>query len=253
MNPGGAVAAGWRRDTLRVFRNQAVMVSALIIPSLFVCAFYATFSLTAQSIGFNYANFLLPAGMIQATMFTAGGSALAVSLDAENGIHSRILTTQTPTWTIVAARLLADLTRLSWSGGVVIIVAMLLGARFEGGFWRTVALFGLFVVFAIVVSGCIDGACLLTKKPTSTAMLFQGMVLVIIMFSTAFVPAEALPDSIAPVITHVPLSPILDTARALMGDGDLGSTAIEAAAWLAIMTIIAIWGFTHALSRRNHV
>ncbi|WP_448851760.1 ABC transporter permease [Corynebacterium sp. 335C] len=249
--PLNAVFAVAKRDTMRTVRNRAVMVSAIVIPSLFMAAFYATFSKAADAMGIDYASFLFPAGIIQAIVFTAAGSSLPVALDHERGIHDRALTTRCPAWAIVAGRLLADLGRMVWSGGIVLFVALLLGVRFEGGPAATAALFLLFALLTIVFSAAADGLCLLTRKPSSTATTLQGLVLVIIMFSTAFVPADALPDAVAPIIRHVPLSPILDTARDLIAGNELGGTAVEAACWLVALTAVAAWGFTTALSRRS--
>lgn len=246
-----AVVAVAQRDTMRTLRNRAMMTSAIVIPGLFMVAFYATFSKAADAVGVDYASFLFPAGVMQAIVFTAAGSSLPVALDHERGIHARALTTRCPAWAIVAGRLLADLGRMVWSGGIVLVVALLLGVRFEGGPGSIAALVVLFALLTVVFSAAADGLCLLTRTPSSTATTLQGLVLVIIMFSTAFVPADALPDAVAPVIRHVPLSPILETARDLVAGRDLGGTAVEAAVWLVVMAAVAAWGFTTALSRRG--
>ncbi|MCZ9309914.1 ABC transporter permease [Corynebacterium uberis] len=252
MSPWSAVAAAWRRDVLRTIRNKAVMVSAVAIPSLFVAIFYATFAKAAREIGVDYAAFLLPAGVVQAIVFTASGSSLAITHDAENGLHDRIRTTGAPAWTIVCGRLLADLTRAAWSCAIVVVVALLLGAHFDGGPGRILLTAALFAALTIIFSACADGACLLSPKPVSTSLLFQNLVLVLILFSTAFVPADALPSGIGPVIRHVPLSPILDTARNLLSGAATGTRGIEALCWLIAMTIIGVWGFTVALQGRKH-
>lgn len=115
-----------------------------------------------------------------------------------------------------------------------------------------IAVFALFILLAIIFAGAFDGLTLLTPKPMSTSMLIQGLVLVIVMFSTAFVPGDALPEGIGPVIRHVPLSPILDIALGLMAGDVARGTAIEAGCWLAAMTVPAVTGSTAALSRSSH-
>ncbi|MHD0131225.1 ABC transporter permease, partial [Corynebacterium diphtheriae] len=162
------------------------------------------------------------AGVIQAIVFAAGGSSLAITRDAENGIHDRIRATGTPAWATVVGRLLADLTRAAWSCSIVVLTTILLGARYAAGPGRIILTIALFAALTIILSAFIDGSCLLAPKPTSASLLFQNLVLVMVMFSTAFVPADALPGGIGPIIRHVPLSPILDTARNLLGGAALG-------------------------------
>lgn len=246
-----AVAAVWRRDVLRTVRNKAVMVSALLIPGLFLLAFHSAFARSADTMGLDYADYLMPTGMLQAIVFTAGGSALAVARDAEEGIHDRLRTTPAPMWAVAAGRLLADLTRMAWSGAIVLILATLLGARVASP-GAAAAVLGLFALVTVIVSAGVDGLCLLARKPTSAALLFQSLVIAILMFSTAFVPADLLPDALSPIIRHVPLSPILDTIRAIAAGEPAGGTGVEAAIWLVALTVIAVAGFTRALSRRNN-
>ncbi|APT89843.1 multidrug ABC transporter permease [Corynebacterium sphenisci DSM 44792] len=247
-----AVAAVWRRDVLRTLRNKAVMVSALLIPGLFLLAFHAAFSRSAADLGIDYADYLLPTAMMQAIIFTAGGSALAVARDAEEGIHSRLRTMPAPMWAVAAGRVLADLTRMAWSGGIVLALSLALGARIRGGIGGILVMLLIFALVTAIIAAGVDGLCLLSAKPVSTALLFQSLTIIILMFSTAFVPAEALPDALAPVIRHVPVSPILETIRARMAGDPAGAAGVEAAAWLVALAGAAGWGFVHALSRRSH-
>ncbi|MCF4005914.1 ABC transporter permease [Corynebacterium uropygiale] len=251
---GAALSALWRRDVAHTLRNQSVMISALFIPSVFFLAFYASFSQSAEAFMDSYADYLLPAGVMQAIIFAAGGSTLAVSQDAEDGFHQRLLSLPSPTWLIVAGRMLADITRTLWSGTLVLVVAMLCGARFHGGPLWTLAFFlGAILISLALCAGC-DGLCLLAKNPVSASFTFQGLTIAILMLSTAFVPASALPSWVRDVIAHLPISVLLDTLRGLMA-GHLGAEnhPWEALAWLIVLLVCGFWGFSFALKRGHRV
>lgn len=244
-----AVGALWWRDVLRTVRNRAVMISALTIPSVFLAAFYAMFALPAQGLGLDYATFLLPTGLLQAAIFTAGGSALALARDAEGGVHERIRAMPLATGSIAAGRILADLTRFAWSGGIVALTALALGARPAGG-WALGAFIALMLVLTASLCAAVDAATLLSSRPVSTAMLFQGLTVLALMFSTAFVPAPALTGAAGNLAKHMPFSPILDTARDLAGGVEL-HRGVEGVIWLIIFAAFGAFGLMRAL-RRHH-
>ena len=246
------LTALWIRGILRFLRNRAAMISALFIPGIFLVCFYSVFSDATAIFGIEYATFLYPAAMMQAIVFAAGGSALDVALDRENGIHSRLATMAVSPIRIVTGRLVADVTRVVISGGVATIIAVLLGARIDEGAWRIVAVFVVFLLLTLTFCAGFCGLSLLGRKPTSTALLIQALVMPFILFSTAFIPAEAMSSTVRPIITHMPLSPILDTVRAIMTGAELDrGTTIEAAIWLIILTAVAVVGFSAAFSREH--
>ena len=73
-----ALAGAVQRNNLRLRRNSASLVSALVIPGMSMLAFWIVFGHAASASGFDYALFLTAASMFQAVMFTAGGSSMAL-------------------------------------------------------------------------------------------------------------------------------------------------------------------------------
>ena len=246
------LTALWTRGVLRFLRNRAAMTSALFIPGIFLVCFYSVFSDATAIFGIDYATFLYPAAMMQVIVFAAGGSALDVALDRENGIHSRLATMSVSPGQIVTGRLLTDTTRVIVSGGVATLIAVLLGARIDDGAWRIGVVLLVFLLLTLTFCAGFCGLSLLGRNPTSTALLIQSVVMPFILFSTAFIPAEALSSTVRPIITHMPLSPILDTVRAVMSGSEMDrGTTIEAAVWLIILTVVAVVGFSTAFSREH--
>lgn len=250
---GTVVAAMWKRDLLRIVRNRGAMISSIIIPSLFLLSFYAAFARSAEHFISNYAEFLMPAGIMQAIIFCAGGSCLPVAEDKENGFYDRLRSLPIGTWTIVAGRLLADVTRIAWSGSITVVVAFLLGARFHGGIGSILLYVLIVVLVTVIFSAAADGLVLLTKHPTSSALTLQGLTILFLMLSSAFVPANTLHGAVRTVIEHLPLTPILESMRALAAHTSPGGDGVEAACWLIALTVVGFWGFTTVLRRSSNV
>ena len=253
MSSSAAITSVWSRDFKRVIRNKSVLPSIFVIPAIFIAIFYGAFSRATDGFGISYATFLLPAGVLQGLIFTAGGSSLAVAQDAEDGIHARIRTMPAPNWSLVAGRLLADLTRGAISIVPVIVLTVLIGARFDGSAVDLLILILLTIGAAVSISAIADGLCLLAHQPVSTSLMFQGLTIPIVMLSTAFVPAVALPSGVRPVIEHLPLSTMVDTARLLINGDSPGSTGIEALCWIIVFLVAGIYGCLAAISRQSQV
>lgn len=72
MSSSTAILSVWSRDCKRVIRNKAVLPSIFVIPAIFVAIFYGAFSRATENYGITYPTFLLPAGILQGLIFTAG-------------------------------------------------------------------------------------------------------------------------------------------------------------------------------------
>ena len=120
--------ATWR-NSVRLSRNSASLVSALVIPGVFMLAFWAVFGHAASRSGFDYALFLMAASMFQAVMFAAGGSAMALAVDVESGLLGRMRAMPIHAMVVIGGRMLADLVRSIASLCAVIGVGLACGAR----------------------------------------------------------------------------------------------------------------------------
>lgn len=124
----GFTGATWR-NTLRLSRNSASIVSAFVIPGLFMLAFWAVFGHAASSSGFDYALFLMAACMFQAVLFTAGGSALALAVDVESGLLARMRAMPINAAVAIGGRLATDLLRSLASVITVAVLGLVCGAE----------------------------------------------------------------------------------------------------------------------------
>ncbi|MFC2640014.1 MAG: ABC transporter permease [Propionibacterium acidifaciens] len=235
---------GWRaflgstwRNNVRLSRNGASIVSALVIPGMFMLAFWAVFGHAASSSGFDYALFLMAASMFQAVMFTAGGSAMALAVDAESGLLSRMRAMPISAGVAIGGRIATDVLRSVLSLLTVVVLGLLCGAR-PDSFRGLLSAFLVALVMGVVLGLAFTGISLRSARPVQVAGLIQGVEVPVLMFSTAFIPVTTLPDWLEPVVKHMPFSPLIDTDRALLSGSAPGGTGWEALAWLGAGLIL---------------
>lgn len=236
-----ALAGATWRNNLRLRRNSASLVSALVIPGMSMLAFWVVFGHAASSSGFDYALFLMAASMFQAVMFAAGGSAMALAVDMECGLLSRLRAMPIHAMVAIGGRMLTDLVRSVISVGAVVAIGLACGAKPD-------SLSGLLLACAValvmgevlVLTFC--GLALRSRHPVQVASLVQGIELPLLMLSTAFIPSQALPDWLEPIIVHMPFSVMIDTNRAFLSGLTPGNEGWETLAWLLVgLTIGAFW------------
>lgn len=246
--PLTGLAGGLWRNTLRLGRNRASLVSAFVIPGTIFLAFWDVFGHAAARAGVDYALFLLPAVMFQAALFSAGGSVMALAVDAESGMLARLRAMPISASVIVASRLGTDLIRSFASLAAVILLALLCGAKPDNVGGLALA-FLLALIIGEILAMLFCGLALRTRHPVAAGGIIQGIEMPFLMISTGFVPADTLPDWLRPVVVHQPVSPIIDTLRALLEGASPGSAGWEATGWLLIGAILGgIW-VTRALRR----
>lgn len=244
-----ALAGAVWRNNLRLRRNGASLVSALVIPGMSMLAFWVVFGHAASASGFDYALFLMAASMFQAVLFTAGGSAMALAVDAENGLLDRLRAMPIRAMVAVGGRMITDLLRSLLSLVAVVAIGLVCGARPAGLAGLLMAcLTALLMGEVLVLAFC--GLALRSRHPVQMANLIQGVEMPLLMVSTAFIPITALPDWLEPIVRHMPFSTMIDTNRAFLGGLAPGRAGWEALAWLVAGLILGGWWVSRAFRRQ---
>ena len=243
-----AVRGATWRNNLRLMRNSASLVSALVIPGMSMLAFWVVFGHAASGSGFDYALFLMAAAMFQAVMFTAGGSAMALAVDVESGLLARVRAMPVHVLSVIMGRMICDLIRSILSLCTVIVLGLLCGA--EPASWSGLVLaFLVALAMGEVLVLVFSGLALRSRQPVQMAGLIQGVELPLLMVSTAFIPLSTLPDRLEPLIAHMLFSPMIDTNRALLNGETPGDSGWEALVWLTGGLVIGAWWVSRTFRR----
>lgn len=242
--PALAPDAFWlsARHVRLMSRTPASVLSALLFPLVFAGLFFTVFGGLMEQRGIDYAQYLLPAIVVQAMMFAAISSSIWAAQDSSNGMVTRLRAMPVARSAPVVSLMGGELVRCVVSVAVLVGAGYAVGFRFErGGEWS--------IPFVLVALGCAAAGCMaylclgfaLGDEETVRAVggvLYYPFVLV----SNLFVPTAAFPGWMQPFVENQPLSRIADALRALStvgGDDPLRACAI-AGAW--IVGIVAAFG-----------
>jgi ABC transporter DrrB family efflux protein len=211
---GRSIATVTRRALLRYVRTPQLIVMATIQMSMFFLIYRYMFGGAIRSVGVPYVDYLVPGFIATGVLFSGIGAAVATAEDLQQGFIDRVRSLPIPRSSVLVARAIADTAILALASAVTVGIAFAVGFRLHGSAIEGIAAFGLVVVFGFafewlfVTLGLIAG----------NAQAAQGMGMIVFPFafiSSAYIPVHTLPSWLQAFANHQPLTPMVDSVRAL--------------------------------------
>lgn len=189
--------------------------------------------------GGEYVTYVVPGLLIVCAGFGASLTAVSVSYDMNGGIIDRFRSLDVGGPTLLAGHVAASAARNAVSTALVLAVGFAVGFRSEAGPLEWLAAAGVLALFVLAFSWMSAAIGLLTRSPEAAGGV--GFFLVFLPYpSSVFVPIETMPSWIHGFAEHQPVTPVVETIRALLLDGSVGSSAWQAAAWCAGIAVASV-------------
>ncbi|WP_020494734.1 ABC transporter permease [Sciscionella marina] len=244
--PTPSALADWRalavRHLVQILRRPATLIGVLCTPMVFAVLFFAVFGRFIPASGLGYAQYLLPAVLIQATLSNGISAAVAAAEDVGTGFLRRLralpIARSAPLLGWLAARVLVALVSLL----LLVSVGYGLGFRFLGGPPATVGFVLCTILLALTVcSGYLALGLSIQKLPLLDAVC-NLVYFPMLLLSNAFTPTGSYPGWLRPVIAQLPVSRIADLLRALSVPATPPvSTVLIGLAWLLGPLVLFVW------------
>ncbi|MGI9647025.1 MAG: ABC transporter permease [Acidimicrobiia bacterium] len=225
-------------------RDKTAFLMALIFPVVFVLAF-AVFDVSFEADGamdeVDYFEYVLPALLAIGLMnFAMVGTAASVARYRELKILKRIVVTPLPPSMFITGQVGARLALAAVQTGIIMIVGLLVGGTL-GPSWPLLFVIStlgnlifLSLGFAIAGrAGSVDAANNMAGLATTPLMFLSG----------SFFPIESMPGWLQPIADLLPLTPLIDSMRAIALQGavigDIGSELLLIGAWIVGGLVLA--------------
>lgn len=169
----------------------------------------------------TYLDFLAPGVCAMTVLFGATQSGIGWIRDLQTGFLPRLLRTPAAHGAVLAGKLLADVARLLVQAGAVLILAWLLGARFEPAVVPVLQGSLALILFAVAIAGLSCTIALRSRAPETVALFVHLVNMPLLFTSTALVPGRQMPPWLATVAQWNPLSSCVDIWRRALLDGAL--------------------------------
>ncbi|OLZ60587.1 multidrug ABC transporter permease [Streptomyces amritsarensis] len=225
--------------SLRISSRQPdALITALMLPVMLMLIFVYFFG-GAIDTGTEYVTYVVPGAMLLCAGFGAASTAVSVADDMRSGVIDRFRTLDIGGIPILAGHVTASVLRNLLSTTLVLAVALAIGFRPQAGPAAFLAAAGLLLAYITAISWLAAALGLLAQTPEAAGG-FTFLMMFLPYPSSAFVPIETMPGWLHGFAEHQPLTPVIESLRALLLAQPAGSAPWTALAWCAGITAAAV-------------
>lgn len=219
-------------------RNPELIAFATVQPIMFVLLFVYVFGGAIEAPGFaNYNQYLLPGIMAQTVVFGSTTTGIGLAEDLSKGLVDRLRSVPMQQSAVILGRTIADLVKNTFTFIIMLVVAFLVGFRFEGTLWQAFVATLLFLAFAFALSWVQALVGLSVNSVEAANSLSFLWMFPVTFVSSAFVPVETMPGWLQPVAQNNPFTRVTDAGRALYNGLPAEGAVLEAVLWSVGITV----------------
>lgn len=220
-------------------RNPELLGFSLFQPIMFVLLFVYVFGGAIEVPGFdNYNQFLIPGIFAQTLVFGSSFTAVGLAEDLSKGLIDRLRSLPIARSAVLVGRTFSDLARNVLTFLVMLIVAFLVGFRFEGGLVNAAAGTALMLAFSYSFSWIQAwiGLSVGSVEAANAASFIWMFPLTFV--SSAFVDPASMPKWLQPIADENPFTRLTNAARSLYNGLEVGADLWWSLFWIVAITVV---------------
>jgi ABC-2 type transport system permease protein len=229
------------RHLRNLVRQPLYVMFTLVQPIIWLVLFGQLFKNVVLIPGFgvhNYVDFLTPGVVIMTVLFGSGWSGLGVIRDLDLGVMDRFLVSPVSRLALISGRL-AQVSIVAIVQSVFIIVlGVILGARFPGGIPGVAALVACAVLLALPIGALSCGMALVTRKEETVIGAANFILLPLTFLSSVFMPPNLLPGWLRSLARFNPAEWAVEAARGALGARANWAEILTHVAFLTVFALI---------------
>jgi ABC-2 type transport system permease protein/oleandomycin transport system permease protein len=241
-----------RRNLLQILRIPTALIFELAQPIMFVLLFTIVFAGNIANLppGFTYVMFLMPGIFVQNAIFGSTTTAIGLAEDMKKGLVDRFRSLPMARSAVLVGRTTSDVAKNLILLLLVIVVAYLVGFRFQNGVLAAIGMVALVLSVGFVFSWISAVVALAIKQVEGVqAAMFTG-IFPIVFVSAALVPVIGMASWIQPIAEHNPVTVWANTARVLAlgdvaippnyGPQTLQALIVTSIIWIAALLLVFV-------------
>ncbi len=222
-----------KRDILKYLRLPQLLVFNALLNVVLLLLFNYVFGGAIQTGGMNYIQFFLPGFVAQTVVFGSTQTSVAIAEDLSKGLIDRFRSLPMARAAFLTGRVLSDALRYALILLLMVAVGAAMGFRFQNGAAAAIAGLALVVLFGIALTwvAVFIGVSVRDVETAQTAGF--AWVFPLVFASSTYVPIQSMPGWLQAFAKVNPVTPMVDTTRALFLGGDVADPLWKILAWSA--------------------
>jgi ABC transporter DrrB family efflux protein len=227
-----------KRDILRYLRLPQLLVFNAVLNVVLLLLFNYVFGGAINAGGLKYVQYFLPGFLAQTVVFGSTQTSVGIAEDLSKGLIDRFRSLPMARSAFLTGRVLADALRYVILVVLMIIVGIIIGFRFENGVAPALAGIALIILFGTALTwvGVFIG---ISVKDVETAQV-AGFVWVfpLVFASSLYVPIATMPSWLQVFAKINPVTPMVDTIRALYLGSSVSESLWKILVWDAAIVLV---------------
>jgi ABC transporter DrrB family efflux protein len=227
------------RNLRHLKRSPELVLFSLIQPVMFILLFAYVFGGAINVEGGNYPQFLLPGILVQMVLFgSVAGTTIGIATDMERGLMDRFRSMPMSRSSVLVGRTLSEILRNVVAVLVVVVMGLIIGFRFQGGFVSALGGIALLLLFGYALTWL--GAMIGLSVPNAEAAQSAGLIWIFpfSLISSAFVPTESMPGWLRIYADASPMTTTVNALRDLFNGNPPGLDALLTVAWSILLIAV---------------
>ncbi len=228
------------RNIMRFRRLPQLLVFSTIQPVMLLLLFNYVFGGAISPGGLKYTQYLLPGFLVQIVLFGSAQTSVGLAEDLSRGMIDRFRSLPMARPAVLAGRTLADTLRYTFLVVLMIGVGYAIGFRFQNGALPAIAAAMIAVLFGFAFTW-VSAFIGMSVRDVETAQV-AGFVWIfpLVFASSMFVPIETMPGWLQAFAKINPVTPTVDTVRALSLGGPWANSLWQCLAWIGGILLIFV-------------
>ncbi|ACZ32133.1 ABC-2 type transporter [Xylanimonas cellulosilytica DSM 15894] len=233
----------------QILRSPDTIITVAITPLALFLLFRYVFGGAIQAPG-NYTNYLLPGILLITVASGVAYTALRLFNDRQKGINARFLTMPIGRSAVLWSHVLTSLVSNLVTAAIIVAVGFAIGFRPQASVLGWLGFVGVLVLFTLTLTwlAVIPG---LTASTAEGASAFSYPLIFLPFLSSAFVPTETMPGPVRWFAENQPVTPVVESMRALVEGRPVGTNLWIALAWLIALGTLAYAVATHRYAKAS--
>ncbi|BFO16807.1 multidrug efflux ABC transporter permease LieB [Streptomyces sp. KM77-8] len=220
-------------------RALDAIITSVMMPVMLMLVFVYLFGgAIKSSTGGDYVRYVVPGVLLLCAGWGGAATAVNVNMDMNGGIVDRLRSMDVGGTAVLAGHVVASVARNIVSTLIVFGVALLIGFRSDADVMGWLGAVGVLLMFMLAVSWLASVFGLLVQS-AEAAGGFSFIMMFVPYVSSAFVPVSTLPSWLRGVAEHQPVTPVIESLRALLNDQPLGNSGWLALTWCAGILVVS--------------
>jgi daunorubicin resistance protein C len=230
-----------RRDVIKYLRLPQLLVFNAVLNVVLLLLFNYVFGGAIQTGGVPYIQYFLPGFIAQTVVFGSTQTSVAIAEDLSKGLIDRFRSLPMARSAFLTGRVISDAVRYFLLLLLMLAVGVAAGFRFENGAGPALAALALIVLFGIALTwiGVFIGISVKDVETAQTAGF--AWVFPLVFASSLYVPIQTMPGWLQAFAKINPVTPMVDTSRALLLGGDVFSSLWKVLAWIAGIILVFLF------------